>query len=179
MTNIRLPIKDYVDIEIHNLYRERTAAGWDPGDVMASIYARGRDNARTPMQWTAGEGAGFTTGKPWLPINENHVAINAEAALRDPDSVFHYYRRLIELRKSLRVFRDGWFELLMPDDEKVFAYTRDTDREHLLVVCNFTDEVLPFDVPGRFDGSELLICNYSTSEPGLRPYEAAILYYET
>ena len=178
MTNIRLPIEEYVDLEIHNVYRERTAAGYAPETVMESIYARGRDNARTPMQWTCGENAGFTTGKPWLPVNENHALINAEAALADPDSVFRYYQKLIELRKTYEVFRHGRFELLDPKDEKIFAYTRDTQTEHLLVVCNFTGETLDFEVPERFRGARLLIGNYSTGEPGLRPYEAAMLYYK-
>ena len=178
MTNIRLPIEEYVDLEIHNVYRERTQAGYPPERVMESIYARGRDNARTPMQWTRGENAGFTTGKPWLPVNENHALINAEAALADPDSVFRYYQKLIELRKTYEVFRHGRFELLDPEDEKIFAYTRDTQTEHLLVVCNFTGETLDFEVPERFRGARLLIGNYSTGEPGLRPYEAAMLYYK-
>ena len=179
MTNIRLPIEDYVDIEIHNIYKERTEAGWNPEDVMASIYARGRDNARTPVQWSGEEGAGFTTGTPWLPINENYREINAEAALAAEDSVFHYYQKLIQLRKSYDVFRSGWFELLMEEDEKIFAYTRDTEEEHLLVVCNFSGENLPFEVPERFEGSRMLIGNYSDGQPGLRPYEAAMLYYRT
>ena len=179
MTNIRLPIEQYVDIETLNVFRERTAAGWHPDDVMASIWARGRDNARTPIQWTAEAGAGFTTGKPWLAINENRTYINAEAALADPDSVFHYYRKLIELRKQYEVFRSGWFELLDPENEKIFAYTRDTEQEHLLVVCNFSCETLPFEVPERFEGCKMLIGNYPDGAPGLRPYEAAMLYYET
>ena len=178
MTNIRLPIEEYVDLETHNVYRERTQAGYAPEDVMESIYKRGRDNARTPMQWTADAGAGFTTGTPWLTINENHVTINAEAALADPDSVFHYYKKLIALRKEYAVFGDGWFELVDPENEKIFAYTRDTEQEHLLVVCNFTDQTLPFEVPERFQGSERLIGNYKTDESGLRPYEAAMLYYK-
>ena len=175
MTNIRLNIEDYVDLEIHNLYKERTEKGYAPEDVMASIWARGRDNARTPMQWTAGENAGFTTGKPWLPVNENHTFINAEAALADPESVFYHYQKLIELRKTYPVFRDGSFNLLMPEDEKIFAYTRDTDNEHLLVVCNFTGETLDFEVPEEYDGAEILISNYREAAPGLRPYEAAML----
>ncbi len=178
MTNIRLDIGQYKDIEIHNLYRERTAMGYSHRAVMESIWARGRDNARTPMQWTAGENAGFTTGTPWMCVNENHRWINAEAALADPDSVFYHYQKLIGLRKSLRVFRDGSFELLCPADEKIFAYTRDTEREHLLVVCNFTAETLDFEVPERFHGSQLLLSNYNSDCPGLRPYEAAMLYYE-
>ena len=178
MTNIKLDIDQYVDLEIQNVYRERTETGYAPEAVMESIYARGRDNARTPMQWDSGENAGFTTGTPWLSVNPNCTGINAEAALADPDSVFHYYRKLIGLRKTYEVFRYGRFELLDPEDEKVFAYTRDTENEHLLVVCNFTGQTLPFDVPERFEGSELLIGNYQTSEPGLRPYEAAMLYYK-
>ena len=90
MTNIQLDISQYVDVEILNIYKERIAAGYSHEEVMASIYARGRDNARTPMQWSAGENAGFTTGTPWLPVNENHSFINAEAAQADENSVFHY-----------------------------------------------------------------------------------------
>ena len=178
MTNIRLPIGQYVDIEIQNLYRERLEQGYSEEEVMTSIWARGRDNARTPMQWTAGENAGFTTGKPWLPVNPNHVSINAEAALADPDSVFYHYQKLIALRKEYGVFRDGAFTLLCPEDEKLFAYTRDLEGAHLLVVCNFSGETLDYEVPEAFHGSRLLIGNYSTDCPGLRPYEAAMLYYE-
>ncbi len=178
MTNIRLPIEQYVDIEIQNLYRERLEQGYSEEEVMTSIWARGRDNARTPMQWTAGENAGFTTGKPWLPVNPNHVSINAEAALTDPDSVFYHYQKLIALRKEYGVFRDGAFTLLCPEDEKLFAYTRDLEGAHLLVVCNFSGETLDYEVPEAFHGSRLLIGNYSTDCPGLRPYEAAMLYYE-
>ena len=179
MTNIRLGIEDYVDLEIHNLYRERLEQGYSKEAIMNSIWARGRDNARTPMQWTAGENAGFTTGKPWLPVNPNHRVINAEAAVADPNSVFHHYRKLIELRKEYDVLRDGSFTLLDSRDEKVFAYTRDTENGHLLVVCNFTGETLDYEIPEAYYGSELLISNYSKYAPGLRPYEAVMLYYKS
>lgn len=178
MTNVKLPIEQYVDLEIHNVYAERIAAGYTPEEVMASIWARGRDNARTPMQWTAGKNAGFTAGKPWLPVNPNHTEINAEAALRDPDSVFHYYKKLIALRKALPVFRDGTFTLLCPEDESVFAYTRDTDTEHMLVVCNFTGEDAAFTVPEAYESAETLIANYKDSADVLRPYEARMLYFK-
>ena len=98
--------------------------------------------------------------------------------MADEDSVFHYYRQLIGLRKEYDVLRDGWFELLDEQDEKIFAYTRDTEHEHLLVVCNFTGDYLDYEIPERFNGSQLLISNYLTGEPGLRPYEAAMLYYK-
>lgn len=177
MTNIVLPIEEHVDLETLNVYRERIELGYEPDVVMASIHARSRDNGRTPMQWTAGENAGFTTGTPWMPVNPNYREINVEAALADPDSVFHYYRKLIELRKTYDVFRSGSFTLLDPEDEKIFAYTRDTDREHMLVVCNFTDETLELDAPENFRGARMLLSNYAEDADQLRPYEAAILYY--
>ena len=142
---------------------------------MESIWRRGRDNARTPMQWTAGENAGFTEGKPWLKVNPNHAFINAEAALADPDSIFYYYQKLICLRKSHEVFRSGTFTLLCPEDEAVFAYTRDTDTQHLLVVCNFTGQEQSFDIPEEFEAAETLISNYPDRTGTLRPYEAYML----
>ena len=178
MTNIKLDISQYVDVEILNLYKERTEAGCSHEDVMASIYARGRDNARTPMQWTAGENAGFTTGKPWLPVNENHSAVNAEAALADADSTFHYYQKLIALRKDYHVFRDGCFELMDPDNENVFAYTRDTEDTHMLVVCNFSAQSQDWKLPWNYIGARKLIGNYPDENNTLRPYEAYIYYYE-
>ena len=178
MTNIRLELEQYQDLESLNLFRDRTARGYDPEDVMHSIWARGRDNARTPMQWTAGENAGFTTGTPWLPVNENHRFLNAEAELADPDSVFHYYRRLIALRKQYDVFRDGRFTLLCPEDPQVFAYTRDTDAAHMLVVCNFSGAEAAFSLPEAFRHAETLIANYPGEPDTLRPWEARILYHE-
>lgn len=178
MTNIRLELEQYQDLESLNLFRDRTAWGYDPEDVMRSIRARGRDNARTPMQWTAGENAGFTTGTPWLPVNENHRFLNAEAELADPDSVFHYYRRLIALRKQYDVFRDGRFTLLCPEDPQIFAYTRDTDTAHMLVVCNFSGAEAAFSLPEAFRHAETLIANYPGEPETLRPWEARILYRE-
>lgn len=175
MTNIRLDIDQYVDLEIHNIYRERIAKGYSPEEVMESIWARGRDNARTPMQWTGEEGAGFTDGTPWLPVNPNHREINARAAMADPDSVFHYYRKLIELRKTMPVLGEGSFTLLCPEDERVFAYTRDTEDCHLLVVCNFTGEEAAFDWPEQFRHADVLISNYEGVIENLRPYEAKML----
>ena len=178
MTNIRLPLEEYVDVEIHNLYRDRRAEGYSHDAIMESIWKRGRDNARTPMQWTGGKNAGFTTGKPWLAVNPNYTEINAEAALADPDSVFHYYKKLIQIRKNHDVIRSGGFTLLCPEDEKVFAYTRDTENAHLLVVCNFSGVEQGFQVPERFRDAQVLIANYKGRAQGLRPYEAMMLYIE-
>ena len=139
---------------------------------------KSRDNARTPMQWSAEPNAGFSDAAPWLPVNPNYTAVNAAAALADPESVFYYYQKLIALRKACPVFRDGRFTLLLPDSEKIFAYTRDTDREHLLVVCNFTPDCVPFARPEAFRQAELLISNDSEPAGVLRPYEAQMFYWE-
>jgi len=178
MTNVRLEIEQYSDVEIHNVYAERTAKGYAPEDVMASIWARGRDNARTPVQWTDGKNAGFTTGAPWLPVNPNYRTINAQQALSDAGSVFHYYRRLIELRKTYPVFEHGYFSLVDAWNERVFAYRRDTEHEHLLVICNFTGEDAEFDFPQDFSGAQMLIHNGGDKDDVLCPYEALMLYYE-
>ena len=174
MTNIRLPLEDYVDLEIHNLYAERTGKGYDPAAVMESIYARGRDNARTPMQWTAGEHAGFTTGKPWLPVNDNCSSINVEAALADPDSVFYYYQKLIALRKQHEVFHRGSFTLLLPEDEQRFVYRRDTEDQHLLVICNFSADTAPLEDIEIPAAAQLKLTNYADQEKCLQPYEARL-----
>ena len=131
MTNVRFDhIDQYQDIEIRNMYRERLAKGYEEKEIMESIYAKGRDNARTPMQWDDTAHAGFTTGTPWMQVNPNYREINAEAARKDPDSVFHYYRKLIRLRKENPIFAEGDFRLLLEEDENIFAYVRSlADRE--------------------------------------------------
>ena len=177
MTNIRLPLEEYSDIEIHNVFAERTAQGYDPEQVMQSIYARGRDNARTPMQWTPGEYAGFSTVKPWLPVNENKAWINAQYALEDPSSVYHYYKTLIALRKQYRVFRDGSFQLLCPEDPQRFIYERENGSEHLLVICNFTRDHAPLNLEPLPEHARLLLSNYPEEGNGLQPYEARMYYW--
>ena len=175
MTNICLELDQYVDVETHNIYKERTAQGYSHEQVMASIRARGRDNARTPMQWNGGWHAGFTDGTPWMPVNGNCVEINAESQLADPCSVFYYYKRLIELRKTCPVFRDGWFELVDADNDQIFAYTRETDDQHLLVVCNFTGETVAWEIPEAYRDGQVLLTN-TVHAPGiLKPYEAMMI----
>ena len=171
MTNVRFPdITWYQDIESINLYRERTAAGYTSEEVMESIYAKGRDNARTPMQWDASENAGFTEAKPWISVNPNYREINAA-------SVFSFYQNLISLRKTWPVFVDGDFSLLFPEDPQIFAYTRDDGDTRLLVCANFTGEKAAFHLPAGWEGAGRLIRNYEDApeEGVLRPYEAFIL----
>ena len=176
MTNIRLPIDRYVDVEIRNFYQDRIARGYAHDAVMESIYARGRDNARTPMQWSDGLHAGFTTGTPWLPVNPNYREINADAALKDPNSIFYYYQKLIQLRKEYSVFREGDFTLLEAEDPDLFSYVRENAEGKILVVCNFTDRQKAFCLPDEFLNARALIANYPGYDGALRPYEAFILY---
>ena len=178
MTNVHFPdITWYQDIESINLYRERTAAGYTSEEVMESIYAKGRDNARTPMQWDASENAGFTEAKPWIPVNPNYREINAASQIKDPSSVFSFYQNLISLRKTWPVFVDGDFSLLFPEDPQIFAYTRDDGDTRLLVCANFTGEKAAFHLPAGWEGAGRLIRNYEDApeEGVLRPYEAFIL----
>ena len=176
MTNIHLPIEAYRDLESLNLYEARKAAGYPEAEIMASLYARSRDNARTPMQWDASPHGGFTTGTPWLTENPNYREINATAALADPDSVFHYYRRLIALRKTYPVFVHGDFTLLEPDHPCLFVYRRRLERQSLLVICNYGGGETAWSLPAGWDDAQCLISNYPDRLPGrLRPWEARIL----
>ena len=172
-------IEDFRDIESLNHYAEAVAAGAAPEEVLAALRARGRDNARTPMQWDASEHAGFTTGTPWLAVDPNHVEINARAALADPDSVFHHYRRLIELRHTLPVVAHGDFTMLLAEHDRIYAFTRGHEGVELLVLGNFSGGTVTAEIPG-WEGAELLLGNYAQrSEPAagleLRPWEARVL----
>lgn len=132
-------IEEVNDIESRNMFAERLAAGHSENEIMDSIRRVGRDNARTPMQWTAGENAGFTDGKPWLAVNPNHEEINADQAMSDPDSVFYTYQKLIELRKQHDWVIYGDFKLI-DSEADVFAYLRTYKGKKYLVVANLSDE---------------------------------------
>ncbi|MEJ7138670.1 glycoside hydrolase family 13 protein [Amphibiibacter pelophylacis] len=148
-------IADYRDIETLNIYRVATQErGVAPRDILRSIHAKGRDNARTPMPWTGeAPGAGFTTGTPWIRLNPGFVRSNAQALRADPQSVFHYYRELIALRKSQPILTDGRFELLLAQDRHVYAYTRTLGDETWLVLCHFGGGE-PEGTPRAIDGAD-------------------------
>lgn len=176
MTNVEFELEDYRDLEILNMHRERLAKGYSEEDIMKSVYAKGRDNARTPMQWSDDINAGFTEGEPWIKVNPNYKAINAQAELADKDSIFHYYKKLIQLRKQYPVFVDGEYCPLMEEDENIFAYLRRGEEEELLVLCNFFKDQVSCKVPRGWESAELLIGNYAEAgaKEILRPYEARI-----
>ena len=174
MTNVQYDIEDYKDCEIINMYHERLEKGYSKDEIMKSIYAKGRDNARTPMQWDDSANAGFTTGTPWIKVNDNYDKINAKSQVDDPDSIFSCYKKLVQLRKDYPVFVDGKFTLLLEDDENIFAYSRKNEEKTMIVVCNFFDKEIPMPLAKECEGMEVLISNYKdTSDMSvLRHYEA-------
>ena len=180
MTNVRFAtIDQYRDIETLNMHREFAGRrGVPPEAVMAMIHAKSRDNARTPMQWDGGANAGFTTGTPWIGVNPNYPEVNVAAALADPESVLHHYRRLIGLRKELPVIVEGDYALLEDTDPRVYAFTRATAEDRLLVVLNFSADAPVFALPDA--RASLLLGNYPDAGPAdlarlvLRPWEAQV-----
>ncbi|WP_394218375.1 alpha-glucosidase [Halobacillus trueperi] len=179
MTNVHFDtLEEYRDIELLNMYKEKKEQRWSHEDLMKAIYVKGRDNARTPMQWNNSENGGFTAGTPWIQVNPNYSEINAERALEDKNSVFYFYQQLIRLRKKIDIITDGRFELLMREDPNVFAYKRVSDEGSLLVVCNFSSEEVALDeeIVKEIEGMPIVITNETTSSGrgGLAPYEGTV-----
>ena len=180
MTNVRFDdINDYNDIESLNMYKDRLSKGYSHNEIMESIYAKGRDNARTPMQWDDSENAGFTTGTPWLAVNKNYDKINDKQCLQDENSIFNHYKKLIDIRKNNDTIIYGDYKLLCEDDENIFAYVRELNGDKILVVCNFYDKDVEFKFDGDFNYSKVLLSNYNDSSKmieklKLRPYEAVM-----
>lgn len=164
MTNVKFnSIDEYKDIETLNMYKEKVQDnGEDPEKVMLSIYTKGRDNARTPVQWDDSEHAGFTTGTPWITVNPNYKEINAQKAVSDENSVFHYYKKLIQLRKQHDIIVYGTYQIILEDHKEIYAYIRTLGDVKLLVITNFSGETPTFTLPEdlNFTQKELLISNY-------------------
>ena len=171
-------VDDFRDLESINAYRELVESGlFTKEDMFPKIAHKSRDNARTPMQWDASENAGFTTGTPWIAINPNYKKINVADQLKREDSVFHYYKKLIRLRKENEIIVYGKYELLLPEDDNIFAYTRSLDGKKLLTVCNFSKTEQKFDFSG-YENAKVLISNYERDireNSILKPYEAVVL----
>ena len=169
-------LEDYRDIESINAFHQYVDSGLVTAeDMMRYLKEISRDNARTPMQWDDSRNAGFTTGTPWINVNPNYPKINAQAAVADPDSVFHYYQELIRLRHTLPIIVYGKFEGLLEDSETIYAYRRLLDGQVLTVACNFTDQEQACDLCEDPAAREL-ISNYKTHKTGaLQPYEARVI----
>lgn len=175
-------LEDYRDIESLNAYKELTeTCGVSHEEMMGYLKRISRDNARTPMQWDDSANAGFTTGTPWIKVNSNYKTVNAKQQTTDPDSVFSYYKELIRLRHENDIIVYGEYELLEPQNEELFIYTRTWNNEQLMVLCNFTDKdvVIPAAVMAQIPAdAQILISNHvGNLEAVLRPYEARVYRY--
>lgn len=181
MTNVPFQtIDEFPDIETQNIYQERLKAGFTEEETMYAIRAKARDNARTPMQWNAEKNAGFTEGTPWYRVNPNYKEINVEQALADPESVFYHYQKLIQLRKEHDIMVYGTYQLLFPEDEDLYIYTRTLEEEKWLIVCNFHEKTRKFRCKRA---GQVMLSNYADTPAAekiteLRPYEAVIYQME-
>ena len=170
-------IGHYQDVESLNYYTLATTHGIAEEQVLASLAAKSRDHARTPVHWDDTEHAGFTTGTPWYAANRNYVEINAQAALADPGSVFAHYQALIRLRHDDETVREGRFELLLPDHDQIWAFTRTLDDDMLLVLanCSSTPAEIPAGLPD-VAGADLVLGTHPEPDPSvLAPWESWIL----
>lgn len=184
MTNVQFPsIDDYNDVGMINYYHIETAKGRSHNEIMKVIWEKGRDNARTPMQWDSSNKGGFTTGdQTWLGVNPNYKEINVEAQGNDPDSILSFYKKMIRLRKENPVFVYGTYDLLAANHPKLFVYTRRFGKKKALVISNLSDRSSRFRVPGSlsYTASELVLHNYEVEGNKLqknftlKPYETRV-----
>ena len=177
MTNVAHDsITDYDDVETRNAWKAAEEAGKDMDHFMKAVHWQSRDNARTPMQWNESENAGFSSAKPWIPVHENYTTINVAAAEKDPNSILHYYRQVIAFRKANPTLIYGNFEDVYPEHPQLFGYRRwDADTE-FLIVHNFSDQTLDWDLPER--PYVLALGNYITTvENKLSPWESRIYHH--
>ncbi|EOO65599.1 TPA: alpha,alpha-phosphotrehalase [Bacillus cereus] len=187
MTNPKFEsIEQYRDVESLNIYDIKLKEGLSKEEIIGILKQKSRDNSRTPMQWNEEMNSGFTTSTPWISAAENFKEINVEKALEDKESVFYHYKKLIELRKTYDVITEGEYAILDKNDPKIWAYTRTTESEVLLVINNFYGEEITYSVPAhvQLDGmkQEILLSNYKDASKdvtklSLRPYESIVYRY--
>ena len=181
MTNCPFNTLDnFRDLESINAFHELTEQGkMTEEDMMAAIGYKGRDNARTPMQWDNSLHGGFTTGTPWLAENPNYTKINVTDQVNREDSVFKYYQKLIKLRHESELIVYGTYDLILDDDKDIYAYIRTLGDEKLIVYCNFSENTREVELPEEFVNKKVLISNYSDAKANqkitLRPYEAIVI----
>lgn len=180
MTNVQFDsIEDYDDVGMKNMYEIETSNGTAHTEVMEYIWKNGRDNSRTPMQWSNAPEAGFTTGTPWLGVNPNYPDINVEQAVNDPDSIYYFYRKMIQMRKSTPALIYGHYELIAKEHEQVYAYLRAYEGVEYVVIVNLFNESAELDISEELDLGELKLSNYTVTDTQnakmtLRPYESRV-----
>lgn len=181
MTNIKYEdINCYNDVATHNRYKNNVNKGMNKQKALEHEWTVSRDNARTPMQWDGSLNAGFTSGDPWIGVNPNSKDINVESQINDEDSILNFYKSLIKIRKQYRTFIDGKYELVLPDHEQIYAYTRKDENGIMLIICNLTKDEAVFESEYILDNQDLLLSNYNDHNNidertcKLRPYEARL-----
>ncbi|MFL0374508.1 alpha-glucosidase [Paenibacillus amylolyticus] len=178
MTNVAFPsIADYNDIADRNLYQIKREEGMSHEEIMNIIWASSRDNSRTPMQWSSAKEAGFTSGTPWLKVNDNYININVEKQLHEPRSILQFYKQMIQLRKEHDTLTYGIYELFLPDHPSVYAYTRTLADEQVLVVINLSEHMVELEENELgLNFSEIWLTNYEKSllPLVLRPFETIV-----
>lgn len=179
MTNIQLrDINDFRDVETMNFYREYTGKGMDENKFIELANVYGRDNARTPMQWDDSFNAGFSSGTPWIQVNPNYKEINVKTDQSQGDSIYDFYRQLLQIRKSLPVLTYGSYRELPQENPSLFVYERSDGKDTCYIALNFSDQPQNFELPHPLSALQLLACNYKASnEPGLQAWEARL--YQT
>ena len=187
MTNIHFDsVDDYTDTQVKSTYQLFKKLGFSDKMFLRIANRASRDNARTPVQWRAEKNAGFTTAdKPWFTVNPNYTEINVEAAEKDPDSILHYYRKLIRFRKENEIVIYGQYKEHFHDRNDLFVYSRHYKNERMLVICSFSDKPMMFDAPAGFNLSEgeLAMCTYNDAKTKgnscvLKPYEARVYLFK-
>lgn len=182
MTNVKFEsIDDYDDVSTINTYKEKVLNGVSKEKALSDAWATSRDNSRTPMQWNSSENAGFTEGTPWLKLNDNYKKINVESEEKDENSVLNFYKKLIKLRKSNDTLIYGIYDLILEDDERIYAYTRTLDNEKFLIIGNLTDENVGYSYEEeKLNSKDLVLNNYKVEnhddlvEFTLKPYECRV-----
>lgn len=182
MTNVHFnSIDDYDDIKCVNLYKSKIDNGEDPKEALRVARSISRDNARTPMQWDDSLNAGFTKGNPWIKVNDNYKEINVTKQLEDENSVLNFYKKLCKLKKESETLIYGKYDLILEDDDNIFAYTRTLKDEKYIVITNLSDNEVNYSYDNAVLSYEkLVLSNYSVdkhediTELNLRPYEARL-----
>ncbi|MFZ3591096.1 alpha-glucosidase [Bacillus sp. DJP31] len=182
MTNVRFEtIHEYDDVGMKNYYEIETAKGRPHEEIMEIIWTKGRDNSRTPMQWDTTKNAGFSTGKPWMGMNENYVTINVEAQEKDPESILNFYKKMIQLRKEEEVFVYGNYDLILEEDEQIYAYTRTLGETIAIVICNISSEIAEYKyAKSPLSNKQLVLQNYMVEDHResttfeLKPWETRV-----
>ena len=182
MTNVKYhSISEYDDVKTINTYNERIESGVSEEIALKEAWITSRDNSRTPMQWNSSKNAGFTCGKPWIGVNENYKRINVEVEERDENSVLNFYKKLIKLKKSNEALIYGVYDLILEEDENIFAYTRTLNNEKFLIMANLTGENAKYMYEKeKLNSKDLILNNYEVCEHKnlteftLKPYECRV-----